>query len=161
MSRKLIVAGLAFAVVIAIVLGRDSEVDHEALIRAVINRAIAATEAHDLPGILEHVSDRFSSREMDKKGLKGLLFVQLRRGAWRKVFLTDADIDLPEDEDPKTARVRLAAVLATGREIEDLEDVIPTNAAKYRFDLAFEREADDEWRVTAATYEQIALDAGL
>ncbi len=157
MNRRYFYVGAAIAIVVLLLVNRQKAVDHEVLIRGVINDTIAAAEAQDLGGMLEHVSDRFRSGEMDKRGVKGLLFLELRRGAWRKIFLTSADIEVEAGADPKRARVILVAVLATGKEVHALEDVVPTNAGKYRFDLTFEREDEQTWRVTAATHERVAF----
>ena len=154
--RKLAFLSGIILVLALVVLSRRGNDDPEARIRAAINDGIEAAEAQDLSGVMEVVSERFKSRTMDRDQLKGMLFIQLRRGAWRRVFLTDAEITLGDEVPVTTAKVKLEALLASGKEVKTIEDVVPTNAAKYQFDLIFENE-DDTWRVVSAEYKRVVF----
>jgi len=83
------------------------------------------------------------------------VFVYVRRGDWRRIFLVDTSIELDGDE--RGARVHTSAVLASGDDLESVTDVVPTNAATYKFDMRLECEDDDEWRVVSARYERADL----
>jgi hypothetical protein len=151
MRPYLILAALVIVVgIIAYALSGGSEDDPEAQIREAIEEAVEAAQERDLGALMDRVSERFASRGMDRDALKGLLFVQLRRGDWRRVFLVNTEIDI--DPSDTTARVRTAAVLATGDQTLDLEDLMATDAGAYEFDLSFALEEDEVWRVTAASY---------
>jgi hypothetical protein len=153
MSRVTIVAIAVVALGAFFLLTRRGEPSPEERIRMVVNHAIDAAEAKDLEGVMDALSQGFTSGTASRDEIKGVLFVQLRRGAWRKVFLTSADIDVAPTA--TTAHVALEALLASGKSIESVADVLPSNAARYRFDLDFALEDDNAWRVVRGTYEQI------
>lgn len=158
-SRRNVAIVAVLAVVSGWLLTRSDNEDPADRIRQAIRHTIEAAEAQDLGGIMDVVSKHFTARNkgFDRDGLKGMLYFQLRRGAWRKIFLTDAEIDLDDSDTPTRAEVRLEALLAAGKEVKSITDILPTNAAKYRFDLVFAREDDDEWRVIAADYKQLPI----
>lgn len=148
MSRRTLVlfgaAGLAAAALVWLLTGGEPA-SPEARVRAALDSAVEAAEAQDLGGVLDVVSDRFHGRGYDKDRLKGMLFVQLRRGSWRKVVLTGTEVTLAS---PTVADVRTSAVLARG------EGLAPTNADRWDFGLTFEREDDGAWRIVRAEWKR-------
>jgi hypothetical protein len=149
MKKKGVIALLAAALAGGVFwLAREPD-DPETRIRAVIAAVIAAAEQRDLGGIMKHVSRDFRSPELDRNELKGLLFVELRRGDWRRVVLVKTVVQLADTEH---ARVVLVALLASGDDVLALEDLLRTDADTYRFDVTMALE-EDEWRVTTAAYE--------
>ena len=159
MTRRNVGIVVVFAAAVGWFLTRSGNEDPADRIRAAIRRTIEAAESQDLGGVMDVISERFTARNkgLDRDGVKGILFVQLRRGAWRTVFLTDAQIDVEEGPAPARAEVKLEALLAAGKEVKSVSDVVPTNAAKYRFELVFAREEDDEWRVIEADYKRLPV----
>ena len=151
----LILATAAIALVLFFVMRRGPE-DPEEQVRRTLEEAVKEVEARDLGALMDHVSERFKARSMDKRSLKGFMFMQLRRGDWRRVFLVDTQIEIGASQ--QTAQVETGAVLATGENIERLEDVVPTDAGSYRFDIQMELEEDD-WRVVTVEYERTVLPA--
>ncbi len=152
MARQLrLVLVLLAAAIAALVWWRSRPEDPEAQIRALLEEVVAAAERRDLGGILTHVSEGFRGQGMNRDQLKGLLFVELRRGAWRKVVLYQTEIALAPDQ--RRAQVDTLALLAAGEQVKSLTDLVPTSGDQYRFRLELAREEDGVWRTTAASYE--------
>lgn len=159
MRKLLILAGAAILVVfVAMKLRGGKRADPESEIRAALAAATAAAEAQDLKGVMAVVSRDFASTLGDRQTLNGFLFVELRRGAWQKVFLVGTRVAVDPGEPPTTAKVKTGVVLA-GANAQKPEDVLPGRGGIYQFDLDFVRE-DDAWRVIGATYRESDL-AGL
>ncbi len=152
----IVIAAVVLAAVLVALLLRGREEDAVTQVRRTLRHAVDAVENQDLGALMDKVSERFRGRGgMNRDGVKGVLFVQLRRGDWRRVFLVDTTIEV--DDDQRGARVRTGAVLASGDDLRSVVDVAPTNAATYEFDLRLELEDDDEWRVVSATYQRADL----
>lgn len=158
MIDRRIAAGLTVAlglvVIVAWIALRGEDDDPEAQIRATLQRAVEAVERKDLGGVMEVVSERFESGELTRDRVKGILFMQLQRNDWGRVFLTDTAVELIQDDH---AEVKTAAVLAGGERVEALRDVAPARASVYRFELELRKE-EDEWRVTSAQYRRARWD---
>lgn len=153
MRPWLIIGGVAILVIALVFIFKSPEQDAEAQVRQTLREAVAAVEKRDLGALMDRVSHRFKGQGgMDRNGVKGILFVYVRRGDWRRVFLVDTTIEI--DDNQRGARVRTGAVLASGDNLNSVTDVAPTNAATYDFDIRLECEDDDEWRVVSAKYER-------
>ncbi len=148
----LVLLALAVAV-IAFVLLRDEPKSPEAQVRASLALAVEAAEKQDLGGLMELVSLRFKSGDLDRNAIKGILFVELRRGSWRRVYLVDTEVEVAAGE--RQAQVRTGALLTAGGAMESLAEVVPKDAGAYRFAIGMAKEDDDTWRVVSTTYEQV------
>lgn len=144
-------AGVALLGLSAFILTRGPSAP-EAQIRAVIERARQAAEARDVGGVMDAVSETFQTAPIDRRDLNQLVYYELHRGKWSKVYVLDVDIELSADH--KTAEVKLAAILAAGDGA--LKDLRPKDAGAWRFDLGFERE-DGGYKVVRASYRQAQL----
>jgi hypothetical protein len=156
MDRRIIIGGaiaLAFTAT-AILVTRGEESDPEAQIRAALDRAVAAIEAKKIGDAMDIISERFKSGDIDRRAVHGILFSQVQRSDWRRIFLADTEVSLKGET---RAQVTTAAVLAGGGEVSNIGDVDPTRASVYRFELDFEKEEDD-WRIVRATWRRAGFD---
>lgn len=147
---------VVMVVVVALLLRRD-DADPAARIRAAIDRAVAATEAKDIGGVMEIVSERFDSASVSRADLPRILFAQLHGHGWRRVVLSDVDIRVEEGDAPERAKVSLVALLAKSDSKDGTwRDLAPSEASVYRFELDFVLE-EGEWRVRQAAYRPARL----
>lgn len=154
-----IVAGLLLVIAAWLSFSPDEPVDHERRIRDALARTALAAEQQDLDGVLEFVSENFKNDAGDQNALRAFLFVQLRRGAWRKIFLVDTDVHLTPGEPVTHATVSTGAVIAgvdTIKRVEDLEEG-DHRAGSYRIDLELALE-DGAWRAISANHRDADLE---
>ncbi|MBI2377396.1 MAG: hypothetical protein HYV07_25570 [Deltaproteobacteria bacterium] len=151
MDRRWAIAALLVgALAITFVATREPELEPEAAIRAALERAARAASEKNLDGTIDLLSERFKGPSgIDRSGAKRIVFVQLRQGDWSRVFFARTSVELLDDG--KKAKVVTHAVLARGKDVKTMEDVLPTSATVYRFELDMERE-DDDYRVVHAEY---------
>lgn len=132
----------------------SEQVDPEAQVRAVLERAEEAIEAHDLDTLRKLISDDYEdSRGKDKRDVMQVI---------RYYFLTNRSIylltqikalTLPE---PSRAEVELLVGMA-GRPAEGTLDWSLFRADIYRFDFTLVDEGGD-WKVSGATWRRASLD---
>lgn len=142
-------------VIVAVVVMRPDPADPEDQVRQTLAEAVDAAERRHVGDLMELVSESFKAEGMTRDTIKGVLFIQFRRGDWSRVFLVDTHIEIRGDA--REARVRTGAILATGEKVDTLEDVVPTAAGSYRFDIMMAKEEDGVWRVTTAKWATTPL----
>lgn len=151
MSKKQILAALGLGAVLAFAVvlftGGDPSTPEE-MIRAAMSDMASAAGDKNLQGILAHISEDFreDGGGMDYDRLRGLLFVQLRRGTWTRVILYDTQVSMQSET---LADVRTRAFLARG------DGPLPSNADGWEIDLIFEKENDGRWRVISGGYKSV------
>ncbi len=150
------IIGVALLAVLAFLLlsRRDKLAPPEQAVRERINAGVIAAEQKKMPELTDLVSERFRGMGMDRRQVKAMLFMFLQRGAWRKVFIQNLDIKVL---DPKRVEASFSAVLAAGRNVNSIADIAPDSAGVFSFELTFELEDDDVWRVTTGTYQRRRL----
>lgn len=145
-ARKIAIVGAAgaiLAVAVMLLPGKEPSTPEEQ-VRATLDDMVRAAGDKDPGGILSHVSDRFQGEGgLDRERLRGLIFMELRRGAWTRVVLYDTEVIL---QSPSVADVRTQAFLARG------DGPLPSNADGWELDMTFEEEADGEWKVVSGGY---------
>lgn len=116
---------LALALLFA---GACTEPDRpEAIVRSQINQALAAARGKDLGDVFDHVAPDFvGPGGMGLRETQRYVAGYLLRPGWMTVFAPRVDVS-PPDEDG-IVRSRLELVVARGRPVEKLEDVLPTDA---------------------------------
>ncbi|MFW5878594.1 MAG: hypothetical protein ACOCVR_02145, partial [Myxococcota bacterium] len=123
--------------------GGDAQTPEERVLAAVRQMAQDAGDK-DLGGIMSRVSESFAGEGgMDRERLRGILFMELRRGGWTKVLLYDTQVVMQSET---LADVSTRAVLARG------DGPLPTDADGWNLDLTLEEESDGEWRVVSGSY---------
>lgn len=138
------VAGAGVALVVLLATGSDEVLTPEQQVRRSLEQIVEAADAQDIGALMDRVSERYRGGGRDKAELRGLLFMQFRRASWSRVVLTDTEVTM---QSPYLADVSTGALLARG------ESIVPSDAQIYRFELTFEREEDEEWRLTRADYQ--------
>lgn len=143
----------ALALLLLAVLAGCKEKSDEDRIGEILDQTIAAANAREPGGVVEHASEAFvGPRRADKKECRRILVGYFLRSGWVRVFEQDRKITVTGDE----ATVMLDVVVAVGKEIEKLEDLIPTNGTRMVFDVKLSK-LDGEWKYTAASYSRKTL----
>ena len=104
-----------------------------------------ALDDNKMSDAMDVISEQYGdSAKRDKKQLKGILFIALRRGpVW--VALRDIVVTL----DGAKASASLNAFAMQGKaKIETLGDVIPDQARKFELEIKLMKD-DDTWTITA------------
>lgn len=124
----------------------------EAITRRILLMSDAA-ERKDMGGLMEMVADSFRSGEgWDKQQLKGVLFGQVLRGQWVRVFVKDL---LVTEASPREGDVRVKIIF--GRSEADTLETLARDSvlSAYLIEARFEKQADGEWRVVSAQHRNI------
>ena len=138
--------GALAAVVIMLLSGGEPQSPEEH-VRAILAKMTQAAGDKNPGDLLTHVSERFEGQGgLDRDRLRGILFVELRRGAWTRVVLYDTEIVL---QSPSVVDVRTRAFLARG------DGPLPTNAEGWDLEMIFEEEHDGQWRVVSGSYRSV------
>lgn len=121
-------------------------------IREVVRAALEGVNERKLSQVVENAVPEF-------KGPKGANLDECRRvilgyllqQGWLGAFERKLEVVVDGD----TATATLEAILARGNPVEKLEDVVPTNAAVYGFDLRLEKRSGD-WKLVGADYRNLS-----
>ena len=156
MSRRAILiaaAALAAALALGVVLWRSRPAPTDAeRIRALFEKAARAVEEKRVGEAVEAVSERFRGDGLDKRGVKQVIAAHVLRGEWVSVSVSWMQVRVGGD----SAEAVVNVVLARSGKGARLADLLPANAAAYRFDFRLERE-EGEWRVVGAERRPISL----
>lgn len=126
------------------------------LIRRSMDSAVKAAEARDVPAFMESVSkDYRDDNGNDYKAIKQMVFYEFMKGERVNVFLRSADIEVAGDKAAVVANV----ILARGKEVKSLKDIVPEDADGFRFNIMFKKEKGG-WKALNAKWESIGI-AGL
>lgn len=119
----------------------------EAKIQKVIDDGVAALEAGDNGAAADLLHDDYlDSRGRDRRKLKQLAFVLLRRGP---VGVVVRDVKIVVGEKGDTAEAEFDAFAIQGKaEIEKLGDLVPQNAREFHVKLKLKLDGSD-WLVTS------------
>jgi hypothetical protein len=136
---------LALAAILAVFgCKKDSDEDR---IRAVVHGAIEAANKKSPSGVVENAAPSFKGPSgADTQEVKRILAGYFLSAGWLHVF--ERELTVSVDGDRGTAR--LVAVIARGPEIKKIEDVVPSNAATFVFDLELAKVG--AWKLTTARY---------
>lgn len=144
-KKHLLVLGGLGALIAAVIAvsGNDAPEDPESQVRAVLDEMIGHIQDKDLGAFMDRIDEGFKGQGIDRDGLKGIIFMQLRRGSWTQVLLTDTQVTV---QSPSLVDVSTKAVLAQGQGGVNLDgEVIDVQ-------LTMSRNDDDDWRVIRASY---------
>jgi hypothetical protein len=144
--------GWLVLIVLSVTACRSGEDSPGAKIRATIERAEAFTEAKDLGGLKDLVSDAYrDDAGQDKRAILGLLFVQFRRHESIHLLTRIDRLDIQ----PAQAAVTVFTAMA-GRPIPSASALPALRADLYRFDLTFTEEGG-VWRVASSKWRPADL----
>jgi ketosteroid isomerase-like protein len=128
-------------------------VTEEDMVRQVVADVAEAAEKKDLKGIMRHVSKDYNDdKGNDYDGAKGIVFYQFLRSPKVSVFVRGVEVEVKEDR----ALVNTKVVLARGKEVKKIEDIIPEDAAGYRFSVVFRKE-DGDWKALSAMWDNVGI----
>ena len=122
----------------------------EERVKSVIEDFAASASDKDIKRFLSHVSESFSADEVDYNGVKGILLAQFLRAEKVSVVVRGVTVEVKGE----TALADVKAVLISGREVKTIGDVLPDDAAGYRFSIVFKKE-DNEWKAVTARWENV------
>lgn len=123
----------------------------EDIIRAHVQAALTAVNEKKPADVVEHAADDFKGpRKADLRETRRTITGFLLTRGWVRALERKLDVTVEGD----TAHVDLEVVLAEGKAIEKIEDVVPTNATVLDVDLDLERR-DDEWLFVRGEYRHV------
>lgn len=156
-SRRAAVLALAALAAVAAALAvlrlrREEPTDEEA-IRALFDGAARAAEERNVREAIAGVSERFRGHGLDRAGVKQLVALQVLRGEWVSVTVSQVRIAVDGDR----ARANVDAVLArSGGKGKALQELLPGEASAHRFLCRLEREGAG-WRIVEAEWRAVGL----
>ncbi len=140
-----------FMVILPIMTQSCSRGSVEDELRSIIYEAKDAASAKDVKGIMKHISDDYRDDEGNNRdAIKGILFYQFMRSQKLSVFIRSVDIQANGAD----AIADVKAILVSGREISEIKDVLPDEAAGYLFTIVFKKEAGS-WKVRSSSWRDI------
>ena len=126
----------------------------EERVKSVIEDFAASASDKDIKRFLSHVAKSFSADEVDYNGVKGILLAQFLRAEKVSVLVRGVTVEVKGE----TALADVKAVLISGREVKTIGDVLPEDAAGYRFSIVFKKE-DNEWKAVTAKWDNVGASA--
>lgn len=146
-------AGLGLALLPGLILGAFSGCKSESeedRVRAVIQRVIDAANDKK-PG--QVVADALPSfrgpQNADLADCRRIITAYLLAPGWVHVFVRSLEVTV----EGETAKATLDTVLAQGKPVEKLEDLLPTNGDALTFVVELLK-VDGEWKLERATYRK-------
>ncbi len=125
--------------------------DDEAQIRALVRRAMEAANEKRVSGVVEDAAPEFRGpRGADLSESRRILLGFFMGRGWVRVFERRIEVTLL---DGAAAKAEVEVVLAQGRPVEKLEDLLPTDATVLVFSLELVKRGGD-WALTRAEYRQ-------
>ncbi len=147
---------LALSLIIAMVLAgacSKEELSEEDEVRAVVNEMEAAAEEKDVKGFMKHVSKDFNDdKGNDYDGARGMVFLQFMQAGKLGVFIRKLDVTVEGEK----ALVDAKVVFVRGMDVEKLEDLLPEDAAGYRFSVVFTKE-DGGWKALSSKWGNVGF----
>lgn len=125
----------------------------EDVLRGILKAVAEAAEAKDVAVIRGYISERYRDREgRDRNALRGLLLMHFLRAETVSVYVRRSEVKV----DGRGALVRTNVILARGKRVEKLADLLPEAAEGYHFAIRFEKEGK-QWRAVSADWQPIGL----
>ena len=145
-----ILALMVFPVFLPACKGKVTEED---AVKAVIQDMAGFAQKKDVYGVMKHVAPEYSdSSGNNYDSLKGMLAMYFIQPEGISVFLRKQHIEVKGD---KAAAV-VNAIVSRGKKVEDLKDLLPTEAAGFVFDLSFKK-VDGDWKLTSALWRRVVI----
>ena len=136
------------------VLSCSKPLSEEERVKSVVEDFAASARDKDIKRFLSCVSKSFSADEVDYNGVKGILLAQFLRAEKVSVLVRGVTVEVKGE----TALADVKAVLISGREVKTIGDVLPEDAAGYRFSIVFKKE-DNEWKAVTAKWDNVGASA--
>lgn len=146
-------AGVRLALPLLLVLGAlagcksKSEEDR---VREVIQKVVdAANEKKPGQVVADALPSFRGPQNADLADCRRIVTAYLLAPGWVHVFVRDLEVTV----DGETAKATLDTVLAQGKPVEKLEDLLPTNGDALTFVVELVQQ-DGEWKLSRATYRK-------
>ncbi len=128
---------------------KDAKSDED-LVKEVVRQAIEAANEKKAKGVLLHATEDFRGpRNRNAQECRRILLGFFFQEKWLWVFERKLDVEVKG----KTATAALEAILARGKPITEVKDIVPTNATNLLFELELKK-TDEGWRFHKAKYHQ-------
>ncbi len=143
-----ILVGVGVAGALAYWPGREPPIQ-EIIERNVLKMARSA-ESRDLGGVMEHVSERFQGRGMNRSELNRFLAGQILTGRWVRVFV----VRMEPVEQLAEGKVRFRGRFVFGRSAGDTLEQLARDGRIQAYEVTgdVEREEDGAWRFVTGNY---------
>lgn len=142
---------LTAAAALLLALAGCEDPSDEDLVRAKVKAALSAVDEKSTGDILADAAEDFRGpRNIDLRETRRYIAGYMLGAGWLRAFARKLDVAVTGD----TAHVDLEVVLAKGKEVKSIEDVVPTNGSVLDFDLELERRGG-EWKFTEGDYRQL------
>jgi hypothetical protein len=119
-------------------------------IKKVIESAVAAANEMKAKEVVENALPSFKGPGgKPPDDCRRILAVYFVSAGWTHVFTRGLEITVDGDK----AKAKLDTVIAQGKPVEKLEDLVPTNGDAITFELELEK-VDGDWKFAAASYKR-------
>ncbi len=153
---KRFIVFILVAATVSFMVGCKKPPADEVVIREIIDEAAVAAEEKDVKNFIRHVSEDYADDYgNDRDGIKRFVLYELLRRGVISVFVRGVDIEVKDAR----AFADVKAVMVRGERVKSIKDILPENAAGYRFNIVFEKEDDGEWRAVTAEWQNVGLAA--
>lgn len=150
-SRPLLFSLLAAVAASSTACKKENDED---LVKAVIRKAVDAANEKSAKGVVEDAAESFvGPRKANKREARRILMGFFLRKGWIKAFERKLEVTIDSETE---ASALLEVVLAEGKEVKALKDVLPTNGTVLEFKLKL-RKIDDDWKFVTADYRHMRL----
>ena len=151
-------AGALAVILIAVVMWGGAGGPEEAKVRKMVAEMAAAAEERDIKGVLKHISDDYTDNHgNDLKALKRVLLAQFFRGEDVSVFVRTVEVALRGDRGLLDVKAVLVLNRSAGKSgAEGIGDVVPEDAAGFRFDSVIDKEGG-RWKVRSVKWERVGV----
>ena len=127
--------------------------DDQAAIAAVVREALEGARAKKAGQVVARTAEGFRGpRNADATECRRILTGYFLQQGWLGIFERSLRVEV----DGETAKVVLEVIVARGRPVEKIEDLVPTNATVLQFDLQLAK-AGSDWQFTRADFREKTL----
>ncbi len=128
-----------------------SKSDDRTKVKQLVEGLVEDANQQNVKGIVSKLSEDFKGQQqIDKPSAKRIIAGQLLRPGWKKVFLSDLEIEKKDTEFLAKAEV----TMARGNAVQTLKDIVPTNADLFEFDLRISKNESGEFLIKSAKYRR-------
>ena len=125
----------------------------EEVLKAVIMDAASSARGLDIKGVMKHISrDYNDDRGNNYNSVKGILFYEFMRSEKLSVFVRDVKVKVTGERALVDSRV----LVVRGKEIKEIKDVIPEDAAGFVFSIIFIKEGK-EWKARSVAWSNAGV----
>lgn len=145
---------LGLALSVLLVATACKKTSDEDLIKATVRRALAAANEKDAGGVVEDADESFvGPRKMKLADTRRYLMGFFFRKGWVKAIERNLVVEVKNDT---FAKAKLEVAVAEGNDVQEVQDLVPTNATMLEIEMGLEK-IDGDWKFVKADYRRIGL----